>query len=870
MKYILFFFTTFCFSQQYYSITGTIKNNNRSVESASVVVFDANESILGYGYSNVKGVYTISIAAKINEKITISVSSLGFEKKEATLTLTKNTTISQSFELQEKIETLNEVVLKTEQKIKIDNDTITIKTKYFTNDTEETVEDVLKRIPGIEVLEDGRIKANGVPIKKLLIEGDDLFDQDYKLLSKNLDGKILDAVQILKNFEDNPILKNLGKSDAVAVNLRLKKNILNVWFGNLTLGAGVVSENRWKESLNIGLIRKKIKLLNLADYNNAGMKASSQISKNFTSFDIYRQDRFEKESSNTFNSFSGENTTFSDTQSIFNDAFFNTLAFNTKIKSNLSLRSVSYFALDEQIQNSFNATEYLVEPAPIAVTENKNYSFQNKKIGSEIELKYSLNPKNYFTANIIFKNNPTRINDNILFNNDVVNVASHNNNFSFYNHLYHTFKMDRNKVMVNYLYFGTDHLTEKNNISSPFLTSFFNTNINTFIKEEVTNSVNYAGFKSKLITKYSKKAEHVIASRIETNIEKNENNFLVSTDLNPTYSNILTLKQNILGLENGFKYEFTEDFKFNSSVKIDIINYNTHILNQTNALLNTNNSLSNYFKKIGTISISHSYNNRLPGITSLIENYQLTSYRNFSKGINEIPILKSNTFSISHGNNSVLKRIFLFTDLSYTKLATIQTQESTITNNFVFNNTVFTNGGDSYRLLSNIKFFIRKIQMATKLETQQNWVTAPVKVNTSNFANINTLFSTYIFSGTTYLEKAYNFDFTVTQNRSYTTFNDSKSSNVITKGNFSTTYKFSESFIMAIKSDLYWLDQTYSFLNAELNYTPKNRKFSYRIVLNNLFNENEFKISSLNDYTKTTRSIPLIERYALLTVKYRF
>lgn len=256
MKYILFFLSTFCFSQNYI-ITGNIKNNNRSIDNASVIVLDANESILGYGYTNAKGIYTISIAAKANEKITLSVSSLGYEKKETTLLLTDKTTITQSFELEEKIEALNEVVLKTEQKIKIDSDTITIKTKYFTNDTEQTVEDVLKRIPGIEVLEDGSIKANGVPIKKLLIEGDDLFDQDYKLLSKNLDGKVLDAVQILKNFEDNPILKSLGKSDAVAVNLKLKKNILNIWFGNLTLGAGVVSENRWKESLNIGLIRKK-------------------------------------------------------------------------------------------------------------------------------------------------------------------------------------------------------------------------------------------------------------------------------------------------------------------------------------------------------------------------------------------------------------------------------------------------------------------------------------------------------------------------------------------------------------------------------------------------------------------------------------
>ena len=827
--------------------------------------------MLGYTYTNTQGSYSLTLTAKKGETIVIQVSSLGYEKKEISLVLKENSVITQSFELQEKTEVLNEVVLETEQKIKVDSDTITIKTKYFTNDTEQTVEDVLKRIPGIEVLEDGKIKANGTFISKLLVEGDDLFDQDYKLLSKNLDGKVLDAVQILKNFEDNPILKQLGDSKAVAVNLKLKKNLLNIWFGNFTLGAGVVSENRWKESLNIGLIREKIKLLNLADYNNSGTKASSQISKSFASFDIYRQDRYEKEARSVFHSFSGENTTFSNTQSIFNDAFFNTLAFNTKIKPDFSVRSVSYFALDEQIQNSSSSTEYLVEPNPIFTSEQKNYSLQNKKIGSEVELKYTANTKNYFTANLIFKNNPQRIKDNILFNEDLVAVNSRNNNYSFYNHLYHTYKIKGNKVLVNYLYFGNDQLTERTKIISPYLNDFFAIDSQALIKEEVNNNLLFTGIKSKLISKY-KKTEHVIGVKLESSTEKNKTNFLVENTQNSAYSTDLDFKQNTISVDNGIKYEFTEDLKLDSQITFDFNDFKSENFSKRYVLYRAHNGLNYDSKKTGTYSLFHSFNQTLPQTSALLQKYQLISYRNFSKGIvnQELPVLKSQSITLSHHYSGSSIRYSTTSSLSYTKSGKINASETTITNNFIFNNTSFVEGGDSYRFNFKLLYFIRKIQMATKLETDQNWTSAPVKVNTSDFNTINTLFSTYIVSGTTYLEKPYNFDFTVTQNRSYTTFNDSKSSNVITKANFAINYKLNETFIVALKNDIYWLDETYSFLNAELNYTPKKSKFSYRMVLNNLWNENEFKITSLNDYTVTTRSIPLIERYALLTVRYRF
>jgi hypothetical protein len=75
----------------------------------------------------------------------------------------------------------------------------------FTNKTEQTLEDVLKKA-GIEVQQDGSIKAHGVTIDKLLIEGEDMFNKIINCLLK-LDANVLDAA-IIDDYEDNPVLKN--------------------------------------------------------------------------------------------------------------------------------------------------------------------------------------------------------------------------------------------------------------------------------------------------------------------------------------------------------------------------------------------------------------------------------------------------------------------------------------------------------------------------------------------------------------------------------------------------------------------------------------------------------------------------------------
>ena len=156
---LLFFFSLPLFSQQINLKGKIIDKENRIIQSASVSIIDESENNLGYNYSDEDVNYSILFEKPKSEKITVEVSCLGYHKK--TLFINIKTNTIQNFILEEKIESLQEIDVESSKKIRIEQDTTTIKVASFGNKTEQTVEDILKKLPGIDVSRDGSIKAHG-------------------------------------------------------------------------------------------------------------------------------------------------------------------------------------------------------------------------------------------------------------------------------------------------------------------------------------------------------------------------------------------------------------------------------------------------------------------------------------------------------------------------------------------------------------------------------------------------------------------------------------------------------------------------------------------------------------------------------------
>ena len=865
--FIFFIFPLIIFSQQI-KVTGTIKDyQNRGIQNASVSLLDQTDDILGYSFTNENGDYSILLNKSKENLIKIEIACLGYQKISLQINDLEK---KQNFTLSEKSESLQEVIINANKKIRTDQDTTFIKVNSFSNKTEQTVEDILKKLPGIEVLKDGTIKAHGKTIDKLLIEGEDVFDKNYKMLSKNLDAKVLDEVQIIDNFEDNPILKKLNNSDKIALNLKLKKGLKNVWFGNATIGSGIISENRWKENINLGLLKKKIKLFYFGDYNNLGEKATDLIVANVLDNSKFSEDRIELKAKTLYSIVNNEIQFFSKTQSTFNNAFLNSLSFTSKIKKELSIRGVFYLANDIQNQNSSAITNYNIENNPISFKETNFYNNKKTLASTEIEMKYSPNDKNYITNLFIYKNNPNKTSNNLLFNSEAINQETVLENYSIYNHLKHTIQLNEKIVLNNYFYVGNDKINEQTNILSPNINNFLNISNEENINLNANNNLFYFGIKSKVISKI-KKLDFTNSIHLESSNEQFKNNLEFENQNINTYQNNTTLKLLNIFQENTFRLNFSKKIDITTSINFQNTQFNNESTSKNIFFINPSVFFNIKKTSLGSFSLSLAENNTLPEINQLTSTFQLTDYRNFFRGTNyKNPIInQTSSFNYSFYNDE--KRFSINSSLLYINTKSFYNNSSAITNDFNFNSSIQTKGSQNYNFNFSFVNYIRKLKLASKIETINNWISSPINVNSTEFSDSKSYINSIKYSATTYFTTPINFDFGFSYNYFQSQFQNIKTSNINKDYFLNINYKISQTIQAESNNSIYLVNnQTYSFNNIILNYTPKESKFSFRFILNNLLNENQFTFISINNYSFYQSNIQLVPRYILATIKYRF
>src|SRR5690606_12915632 len=172
-----------------------------------------------YAISDINGKFSITIKSK-SEKLQLYIRSMGYK-----IVAKSVDNISQNLEfvLIEEITELKEVVLKSNP-ITRKGDTINYSVTTFSKQEDRTIADVLKNMPGIEVLSDGKILYQGKPINKYYIEGLDLLEGKYHLANSNLPYKEVTKVQILENHQPIKLLDSLVYSDQAAINIKLKNN----------------------------------------------------------------------------------------------------------------------------------------------------------------------------------------------------------------------------------------------------------------------------------------------------------------------------------------------------------------------------------------------------------------------------------------------------------------------------------------------------------------------------------------------------------------------------------------------------------------------------------------------------------------------
>lgn len=170
---------------------------------------------------------------------------------------------------------LDQVIIHAERPIQVRGDTVVYDAIYFAAGNEVALGDLLKKLPGLSVDEQGKVKFRGKDVKKVKVEGDDLFEANYQLLTKNLSADLIEQVEVLQNYSDNPLLKNIEDADDVAINLTLKKDRQKVFFGDMRGGTNFL--DRYEARANLVSFLDRAKFYGLGSMNNIGIDPTGDV-----------------------------------------------------------------------------------------------------------------------------------------------------------------------------------------------------------------------------------------------------------------------------------------------------------------------------------------------------------------------------------------------------------------------------------------------------------------------------------------------------------------------------------------------------------------------------------------------------------------
>ena len=285
ISFVLFLWTINLFSQTVWS--GKITNTEGMVlPNVHVMIRDAgNEKIYAFTASSKDGSYTLNYTGERNNK-KIVFRLLGYDEEMVDLPA-----VSFPFNvvLIPTDHVLNEITIKP-QAIRIKKDTTEYLVSAFSDGTEQSIEEVLKKMPGIEVSETGAISFKGKQIEKILLDDTDLFDRNYTIASKNIPPDFISTVQAIEKYHNNRLLKNAENSEKVILNFNVREDLkIQRPVGQAYTSGGY--KNRYSIQPNMLSLSKKLKLSDALNVNNTGLSSpfslENHLSTLYENFDTY-------------------------------------------------------------------------------------------------------------------------------------------------------------------------------------------------------------------------------------------------------------------------------------------------------------------------------------------------------------------------------------------------------------------------------------------------------------------------------------------------------------------------------------------------------------------------------------------------------
>lgn len=250
-------------------VRGTLLDSasKKPIENAVIgLVVKSNPSDTSYVFTDDKGVFSFAVVP--SSSFSLVIRHLGYwpVAKFVPVNKPEKTINVGSFIMAQDAKLLSEVVVEVPA-IVVKEDTIEYNASSFKVKEGAVVEDLIKKMPGIQVDKDGNVTAQGKAVTRVKVNGKDFFGGDVKTATKELPANIVDKIQIIDDYGDQATVSGIKDGDPDKVmNIQIKKDKNKGFFGRVTGGYG--TEDRYQGSLNGNYFNNNTQISVLANSNN--------------------------------------------------------------------------------------------------------------------------------------------------------------------------------------------------------------------------------------------------------------------------------------------------------------------------------------------------------------------------------------------------------------------------------------------------------------------------------------------------------------------------------------------------------------------------------------------------------------------------
>lgn len=890
-------------------ISGKIvdSSNKNSLQLATVTLYRAiDTSYILYRLSDSKGFFKLStLLIDVPLRVLISVSGYQVYRKDFTLSKEKNTIDFGFIKLKPSYQSLKEVIVIAEiPPVIFRKDTIEFNASSFKTLPTALVEELLKKLPGVDIRDDGSIWVHGIKVNRILVDGKRFFGDNYKMATRNLPANIIDKVQVTDDLEQNefnPVASN-GVPNKL-INLTFKKGVKKGWFGKLYSGIGSSTRNEFGGIINLF---KDTLQLSIIGFDNNINKSS------FTMLDMQEIGGFNRSGNGSLSASSGISGEQFKINGIpfgggttginrSNGAGFN---LNHAPSKKLSIFTQYFFSSNrnEVVSNSTTSIPFVEGINTSFITNNlqENISAHsitgglNWKLDSLSNFQFRMGyvsqlilGKNQSVQQILNeRNGPLSQNTRDLFTNDT------NGKFNYSVGYTHQFARTKKYFSFRHSYNKISNALNQLN-ESVKLISFPQSNISLLEQLRSTNSpISNKSLNISFWEVRNQRISYSFTSNYENNVFGKSIQTIVKSQNSNLYDSIILPSSNDLyrhlnKWNNGFSFSFQKN-KIRIRSTIDFLQQWIEDryagFTNTKSAKNFSNLLFNVSFTLNKINLNYFENVQPPSIQDLMP---------IPDNSNPLIILKGNQYLLPY-KSRYFNTFIRFANNKTGSNLTFNTNSTLISNSILSKLSVDSSGiqtyspeniSQTYSHLLNISYdrkfkSINNLLFGFSIHMMVSYEFKPVIIE-KNIINANSL--------TEFVNVGLNFNWnnTVEFLPRYTFVNFhqryAEKNSILNNINFfrhdingtiiyrvnkqialSANYKYLHESIISTKipsnSFVTYADITYSFL--------ENKRAQLKFFMNDLFNTNRGIISSRNGYSNTLTSMSILSRYFLVSFYY--